>query len=168
MLCYNSDVWPPTLQIEAQLRARMPISMREIVAAHSSAAQQAREAFEAHVERGVDALRARQTAPIGGSCTRDCSVFSLECVSLCTMPGCLLPQISCLPSARNAQVSLHDMARPVTQHQPQHHPPPLASCKTLLRLNHPRSVSCKREATQAACLIPPSLARKLLGAGRWT
>ena len=49
--------------VELQLRERMPLSMRDIVAAHGSAAQQARDAFEAHLARNIDALRAASRPP---------------------------------------------------------------------------------------------------------
>jgi hypothetical protein len=44
------------LALAAQLRARMPLSMREIVTAHSLAAQQARDAFEDHLNGNVASL----------------------------------------------------------------------------------------------------------------
>ena len=49
--------------VELQLRERMPLSMRDIVAAHGSAAQQAPDAFEAHLATNIDALRAASRPP---------------------------------------------------------------------------------------------------------
>lgn len=49
--------------VEAELRARMPLSMRDIVAAHSTAAQQARDVFERHLEDNLNALQQDTPAP---------------------------------------------------------------------------------------------------------